>query len=665
MKQIIIILAITLGFFSCNPLGIEPTDKVFEEQFWDNPQLTRSFVNYFYLWQPAAADSYHRSEQWSDNAIGNNHPDQNSFRQGVLTNRLYDELNSSGSAFSAPWGDLYKLIRSTNLGIEKIPNVSGMTPESRDQMLAECHFFRAIFYIELEKYWGGVPYIGTSLTVNDETLLPRDSREFLFDKILADLDKAAELFTASGETPLRGLANLDIVNSMKSRAALYAACAAEAHENGTYANLSGTAEEKAIYAFDKSSDVYYQMAYDAGKKVLGKYTLEAEYNDLFSSPIAHQSTESIWPVMFNYDNRSGFNPGAWSVPRSSYYGNSTDVDHGWGAVGGAYPTQDLVDCYYQKDDVDGKWKKWSETSQAKAVGSIDSDGNYIGSVDAYASLMFENRDSRFYTTIQYDSSYYGGKKELKYLIATWIDNSVPSNSEQYSSLHTAYSGSLVNVDGSFSQPGAYSSCNTMTGYYANKYTPKVIVYNENGTVKFDQTSNTMFMMRYAEVLMNLAEAAYKLNKPAETEEYVNMIRNRAGIGSFDASTSGHNIWVEYKLQRRVEFAFEIPSHRYFDLLRWGESDGLSTIEEINRYPKGMFIFRKGVDSEEIGIKGLPVEKGEVGYYTPEIEVRDIEYAPYEKRFDSARFYKMPFSQSTLEANTSLSQNLGWTGYSYM
>ena len=30
---------------ACDPLGIEPTTKVDEERFWENPQLARSYVN--------------------------------------------------------------------------------------------------------------------------------------------------------------------------------------------------------------------------------------------------------------------------------------------------------------------------------------------------------------------------------------------------------------------------------------------------------------------------------------------------------------------------------------------------------------------------------------------------------------------------------------------
>ena len=48
MKKInIFALLAAVCFSSCDPLGIEPTTSVFEDQFWENPQLSRSFVNQF------------------------------------------------------------------------------------------------------------------------------------------------------------------------------------------------------------------------------------------------------------------------------------------------------------------------------------------------------------------------------------------------------------------------------------------------------------------------------------------------------------------------------------------------------------------------------------------------------------------------------------------
>lgn len=641
----------------CDPLGIKPTTAVFEDQFWENAQLSRSFVNQFYLWAPAGANQTFQSELWSDNAVGNINTDHDTFRQLDFNNRRYDELTSVVTMTKAPWGDGYKKIRQANLAIERIPNVPNITESDMNQLLAECYAFRAQFYFDMERYWGGMPIITKVMDVFDETMLPQNTREEVFTQILSDYDKALELFGKVTSASKLGLINADAVQILKSRAALTAACAAEASENGIYDGLPGSAEGKALYKFTKNADYYYNIAYTAAKSVLGKYSLEPKYRDLFNGANGHVSVESIWPVMFNELNRGGFNPANTAHPTGRMYGATSDFSPSFeGSVGNAYPTQELVDCYYQKDELTGNWMQWWKTSQAKEMDVVvDANGAATGTSEEYQT-MYTNRDERFYTTVLYDGSYYANVEKKMYLIGTWIDYSEPTISEKYSALHTMYKGSE-------NLAFAGRASETMTGYYPAKYVPGR--FKEDGKVDYTQTSISYFMVRYAEVLLNLAEAAYKLGgKEGEVKDAINEIRKRAGLDNFDAAIVGHDLWEEYKLQRRVEFAFEVPGHRYFDLIRWSEAEGKTTIDELNKPSTGMFIFRKGIESEEVIDNGYPAPKSDPKYFIPFFEVRTIDNIYYERKFDNAVYYKLPFSRTTLESNLELVQNPGWENRSY-
>ncbi len=657
MKRFYIIaLSALIGFSSCDPLGIEPTTDVFEEQFWKNAELSRSFVNQFYTWSPAGANQAFQSEQWSDNAVGNTDRDQNTFRQLDFNVRNYDELNAIG-IIGAPWGNAYQQIRQANLGIERIPLVVDVVETEMNQMLGECYAFRAQFYFDLERYWGGVPIITKSLTVFDETMLPRNSREEVYDQILSDYDKALEYFAKTTIKPLLGLINTDAVQVLKSRAALTAANAAEASTKGVYDKLTASAESKALFKFTKDASHYYNIAYNSSKAVIGKYSLDPSYRNLFNTANGNKSVESIWPVMFNEINRSGFNPAHYARPNGYMYGATLAFSPSWGGGGNAYPTQDLVDSYYQKDKATGKWMQWWKTTQSKNdMGvTIDANGNPKATTADY-QLMYTDRDARFYTSVLYDGSYYAGVKKQMYLIGTWIDYSEPTISEKYSALHTEFRGTEKLIVGT-------RGMQTMTGYYPAKYVPGI--FNQDGTLNTTQTSISYFMVRYAEALLNNAEAAYKLGgKETEVSSSINAIRNRAGLDNFDAAVVGHDLWTEYKLQRRVEFAFEVPGHRYFDLLRWNESDGNTTIAELNKPSEGMYIFRKGVESTVIGEFGYPVPVTDPEYFTPYFEVRPIDNIYYERKFNEAVFYKLPFSSTTLQSNPMILQNPGWESRSY-
>ncbi len=648
----------SICFSSCDPLGLQPTTAVFEDQFWVNPQLSRSFVNQFYLWAPAGANQAFQSEQWSDNAVGNINKDQNTYRQLDFNNRRYDELNGVGM-INAPWGDGYKKIRQANLAIERIPNVPDIIESDMNQLLAECYAFRAQFYFDMERYWGGVPIITKVMNVFDETMIPQNTREEVFTQILSDYDKALELFSKVTSASQLGLINADAVQILKSRAALTAACAAEASAKGVYEGLSGSAKSKALYKFTKDANYYYNIAYTAAKTVLGKYSLDPDYKNLFNGAEGHISVESIWPVMFSERDRNGFNPADQSHPSGRMYGATTDFSPSFSddmGTGNAYPTQELVDCYYQKDEQTGKWMQWWKTSQSKDMGvTVEANGVAKATTEEYQT-MYTDRDERFYTTVLYDGSYYANVKKEMYLVGVWIDYSEPTESEKYSALHTMYrSSEKLAFAGRASE--------TMTGYYPAKYVPGR--FNDNGKLNATQTSISYFMVRYAEALLNYAEAAYKLGgKTSEVENAINEIRNRAGLDNYDAAAVGHDLWKEYKLQRRIEFAFEVPGHRYFDLMRWSESEGKTSIAELNKPSSGMYIFRKGVESEEVEQNGYPAPNTDPKYFTPFFEVRSIDNEYYERKFDNAVFYKLPFSRTTLESNLNLVQNPGWENRSY-
>lgn len=648
----IVLPALLLPFFlgivtACDPLGVEPTTQVDETRFWLNPQLARSYVNDFYFWSPAASGDHFQSEQWSDNCQGNIEQDWDAYRQTSFNQRLYDE-NIGITGFSAPWGDSYKKIYNVNLGIEKITSSTAINESLKNQLLAETYFFRAFVYFDLTKYRGPVPYVTKALTIEDETYLPQNKREEIFDNMLSDLNESIKYFDKYTGTPERGMVNKNVVNAFISRVALYAANAADASAKNLY-----TDDPKGLYKFTKNAQHYYQIAYDAAKSLIGKYSLETNYETLFTSQTAHTSSESIWPVMFKENQRSGFNPTAKNGPDDLYYGSTEDRTLRWEMRSGLFPTQDLVDAYLQKDEVDGKWKKWWETSQAIAMGLVkNSEGEIEGTTANYRDI-YKNRDKRFYATVTYDGAYMGPEQE-RYIIQTWIDNTNPAQTLRYSSLHTGYRY----VDRMSAAPGGRGSSQTLTGYYSRKYS-QFNRLNEDGTLNKNQRQTTYFNIRYAEVLLNCAEAGIKLGK-TDAAGYINEIRNRAGLDNY----TGSDLWEEMKLQRRLEFAFENPGFRYFDLIRWGESEGKTVIPELNQASRGIWIFRKGIESTKVGENGYPVAPSGEGYFVPKIQTFRMPYSNYGRKFDNSRYYFVPYPISILKDYTQLQQNPGWTDFNY-
>jgi starch-binding outer membrane protein, SusD/RagB family len=97
-----------------------------------------------------------------------------------------------------------------------------------------------------------------------------------------------------------------------------------------------------------------------------------------------------------------------------------------------------------------------------------------------------------------------------------------------------------------------------TGYYLRKFLdPTVDSQLEKQDVSYR-------WIRYAEVLLNYAEACIELGQDNEARTYINMVRARAGMPG--VTESGDALRLRYRNERRIEMMFE--DQRYFDVRRW-------------------------------------------------------------------------------------------------
>jgi hypothetical protein len=105
---------------------------------------------------------------------------------------------------------------------------------------------------------------------------------------------------------------------------------------------------------------------------------------------------------------------------------------------------------------------------------------------------------------------------------------------------------------------------TPTGYYTNK------MLDENISANFIHGSQRCFpLMRYAEVLLNYAEATNEFTGPVqEVYDAVELVRKRAGLLPYQlpGGLSREQMREAIRSERRVELAFE--GHRFWDVRRW-------------------------------------------------------------------------------------------------
>ncbi|MDD2612593.1 MAG: RagB/SusD family nutrient uptake outer membrane protein [Bacteroidales bacterium] len=184
---------------------------------------------------------------------------------------------------------------------------------------------------------------------------------------------------------------------------------------------------------------------------------------------------------------------------------------------------------------------------------------------------------------------------------------------------------------------------TYSGYYILKYEEPTKVN------QLYQDDNDIIMMRYAEVLLNYAEARYKQGSltQATLDSTVNLLRDRVGMVRLDLNNlpAGSDIFTEIKRERRVELFFE--GHRYFDIIRWKEGWRLG--EDL------LGVNRNWLDPNKLEPAGILNELSwkyvDGGYYLI------IESG---RTFDPAKNYllSLPFKQMQRNPNL-LPNNPGW------
>lgn len=191
-----------------------------------------------------------------------------------------------------------------------------------------------------------------------------------------------------------------------------------------------------------------------------------------------------------------------------------NYDHGWGSDS---PTQNLVNDY--------------EMTNGELPYLADGTVNPASGYDP--QNPYANRDPRLAATILYDGLVWMNRETQTY------------------------------IDGNDSRTGPNESWNgSMTGYYTKKFVPEDIP--PAGSTMYPTSPWILF--RYAEMLLNYAEAQYMLGHEDVARDYVNDVRGRTGVNMPDIDESGADLLARIQHERRIELVFE--GHRYYDVRRW-------------------------------------------------------------------------------------------------
>jgi starch-binding outer membrane protein, SusD/RagB family len=522
---------------SCNKdqLELQPLNAYSDVAVWKDPVLAELFINEIYM---------RVHYPWSKYAIGN-YVDETHRRDGsgivnfnnckITPDQISSDWESSSGNYFFTWQQLYISIRACNkflANVDKLPVdntlIDGKT--KKDRMTGEATFLRAYFYYCLTSLYGGVPLVTKAYELTDDFFEPRGSYSDCIKFIADECDKAASLLPLVNTGTNKGRVTKGAALTLKSRILIYAA--SDLYNTVVFPSYSNP---ELIGYTDKSASARtarYQAAKDAAKAVIDL--------NLYSLYKANPSpTDSVAKNIDDYFKSIGTEEDIWlryiiptsysEVREGTWMGLSGS--NGYYLQGNNAPIDNLVRDYELKDGTKFDWNN--------AV---------------HAAAPYINREPRFYATIFYEGAKWRargpGLSSLDPLgvmqLGTWQKWNSSTNS-----MYEVY-GLDTRKGPNSPFEGAY------TGYYIRKF------FDSNVDAQFEIAKVPIRYMRYAEVLLNYAEACIGLGQDAEARTYINMIRKRAGMP--DVTESGTELRDRFRHEKRIEMVIE--DQRFFDVRRW-------------------------------------------------------------------------------------------------
>lgn len=584
-KTISLLALLTLGFASCtNFFEREPFSQVGADTFFRSEKDVVLYVNGLLQKNMPGYTTLTYGDQYSDL---------------MAVNSTSDFLKTAWSAEkqtgweTSDWANIYNV----NYFLSRLYEAASAVGDDSKMKHYEGvgRFWRAWLYYSKVQTFGPVPWYDKPIDPEDEEALykGRDSREFVMDKVLEDLNFATIHCLSDKAYVNNSQINRWVALAFKARVCLYEGTYRKYH---TELGLESSAEKWLREAVSACETLMNESPYSL---VHSPASLKTQYRKLFTSQeIDYQ--EVILANEFSEDLLR-FHSATWKFTSGSYGAR-------WSLSKAFVNTYLMLDGSRFTDRTD--YEKTEFTEEVK------------------------NRDYRLMQSV----------------------------------ITPGYSKKVAGVD---TQKAPDFSL-TLTGYQIIKWTLDDDRYE--GT---NNSTNSLPVFRFAEVLLNYAEAKAELGEFGETEwnQTIKLLRERAGVNSkvplaadpylidYYANQTTDKWILEIRRERAIEMLLE--NLRYEDLMRWK----LGSL--LEKEWTGIYIpeKEKAYDLNGDGINDVCVTDGKPGTEKGVFYI-DLSKGQYtldknncliynETRMWADRKYLHPIPKTACVINPALGQNDGW------
>lgn len=577
----------TAALTSCD-LDKEYDASLSEEKVFNNSEETRGFLANIYTnlpdgFAPLTDDQFTGASRdcITDNAV-------TFWGLHYYTKVASDGYTSADHPLLGQWNvDLYG-IRKCNQFIKNakssvVGNSSATGDDNRlfDRYMAEAKLLRAIFHFDLICWFGAAPIITDVFEADDDMNISRTPAPQALEWVMAQCDEiinsGALPFHYQNQAANWGRVSGAVAYALKCRAALYRASALN---NDKYNSTDYNPADDNLWDNAATAALDFINANDVAGQPYKLYNTGNPGDDVYRETVVNpvQNPELI-------------------LARSVWYTNQIEkvflpvgFTGSFSGAGRTNPTQNFVDCFEMANGM-----------------TIDEAGSGYDEQHPY-----DNRDPRLAQLVFYHGMTWGRADD----------------SEQRK-LDMSSKEGAPGVDYKSSMGGTY------TGYYLKKWV------NNISCKQGEIYPHGWPVFRYTEILLNAAEAINEAEGPTAAYQYINQIRQRAGMPDF-AGLSKEQLRDRIRNERRIELAFE--DHRMWDLRRWKAYEGVTLANEATkpRYQQLLNLYGVKIDVQA----PLPFTYGRA-------ETVDT------RVFNSPKNYLFPIPNNEVKRAPNLGQNPGW------
>ena len=627
MKNILITLSFLLLLTSCEYLDVVPEGKATQDDIWKTTQQAEKYRYYMRTYMPNLIGYDWSPDQFAgDDMITGGVGTTYWFSSKSL---IYGEENANVTYFGrwAPYStsggtnyDIYRGIRYAFYLLDNVYKVPAISPENAARYAGEAWYLIGYYHQLLLEYYGPIILVKRYIpndAPDSEIFVPRSPYDECVKYIAECYDKAAELLPETVIDTELGLPTRMSALSYKARLLLYAASPLvngnsdyvgfDNHDGTPLMNTTYDPEKwkKAMEAADEAISVAEKFNSELGRQNFMLYTSadsslpndergRRNYRDAF--------TKEHWNGL-EFIEAKGDRGGCQTLqqlmgPRPI----ANNMSLGWKTT--SVPTMEAVEMYYTKNGL-----PWEDDPETKDIDP------YAYNAEAGTVNLHLYKEPRFYASVGYDRGTYeiDGKEITLYLRGGELHGSTLKETDEY------------------------QSC---TGYLCQKWIPKASTYSIPSN-SFSFYYYAYPYLRLPELYLSYAEADFEYNGSLSTQslEYINLVRKRCGLPTFQASwalaggiPTGQKLRKVLHQERSIEFLFE--GRRFHDLRRWKEAP-----EVMNKQPRSWN--RDGKTAEE--------------FY----QVIEANQGGRVRIFESPKSYWMAVPMSEINKNPNLVQNPGY------